>query len=138
MATGVSSSKQDNRWSHTSNADTDSGGGFWTSLYRKDSPATTAAMSSDKTISKPSSTTKGFIDTSKRHFPDYIEHDLQTENMAHDINQSAMDAVARDMDAMGHTDAEGFESVASKIDETFGSTALSDEGPDPSHYKFKR
>ena len=138
MMSGTSSSKQDSRWSHndTATAETDRGDGFWTSRARKDPPST---MSSDKNItSKPSSNMKGFVDVSKRHFPGYIEHDLETENMAHDINQSAMDAVARDVDAMGHTDPEGFEPVASKIDETFGSTALSDEGPDRSHYKFKK
>ncbi|CDH60180.1 predicted protein [Lichtheimia corymbifera JMRC:FSU:9682] len=133
MTAAAPSSTQDTRWSHDdTEADSDVGGGFWTSRARKDPPSST--MSSESKTTKPSSSMRGFVDTSKRHFPEYIEHDLETENMAHDINQSAMDAVARDMDAMGHTDAEGFESVASKIEETFGSTALSDEGPDRSHY----
>lgn len=48
-------------------------------------------------------------------------------SFGHKLNQSAMNAVRRDMDAMHEIDSGKFESIASKVDETFGATALSDE-----------
>ncbi|ORY93355.1 hypothetical protein BCR43DRAFT_552893 [Syncephalastrum racemosum] len=48
-------------------------------------------------------------------------------SIGHQLNQSAMNAVRREMDAMHEIDSGKFESVASKVDETFGATALSDE-----------
>jgi hypothetical protein len=48
-------------------------------------------------------------------------------SFGHKLNQSAMNAVRREMDAMHEIDSGKFESVASKVDETFGATALSDE-----------
>lgn len=47
-----------------------------------------------------------------------------------------MDAIHRDIEAMRHMDSELFESVATKIDDTLGNTALSDAGPDRSQYNL--
>lgn len=58
--------------------------------------------------------------------------------IGHGINKSAMDAIKRDVDAMHHTDPEGFERVGTKIEETFGASALTDDGPDPTQYNLKR
>ncbi|KAI7869552.1 hypothetical protein BDF14DRAFT_1741800 [Spinellus fusiger] len=47
------------------------------------------------------------------------------------LNQSAMNAVRRDIASMKSCDASQFETAAAKLDETFGGNALTESGPGP-------
>ncbi|KAI7854225.1 hypothetical protein BDC45DRAFT_508952, partial [Circinella umbellata] len=60
--------------------------------------------------------------------------DIKAEHRKHSfgfkINKSAMDATRRDIDALREADAERFEPVGSKIEDTLGNTALVDDSLD--------
>ncbi|KAI8388253.1 uncharacterized protein BYT42DRAFT_559480 [Radiomyces spectabilis] len=51
------------------------------------------------------------------------------QEIGHDLNQSAMNSVRRDISSMKTHNAEGFETAGAKLDETFGSNALTEKDP---------
>ncbi|KAI9311632.1 hypothetical protein BX666DRAFT_1994018 [Dichotomocladium elegans] len=118
---GIVDSKHDHRWSHTGVE----------SPLRQNIRSPAAAMA-DGSNAVSSTTAPGV----SREQTSFEGSTLASERMGYGVNKSAMDAIERDIEDMHKSDAEGFESVAAKFEETFGNSALSDHGPDRSGYNF--
>ncbi|KAI9277139.1 hypothetical protein BDA99DRAFT_494971 [Phascolomyces articulosus] len=88
--------------------------------------------------SSTSSTDASTLKDKSQSVADEIKAEHRRNSIGFNINKSAMDATRRDLDAMREADAERFEPVGSKIEDTLGNTALVDDSLDRSAYRFPR